>query len=128
MPAFTVLPLVSAAAAGMEEVASMEQEIVQGLVLAAPKEADLARYYQWAQTIGEKRVNHIVSNKKRAVYDRAAQVLGALAEAVCVRSGRKEAQSLLLDYYQTRYHRYSAFRKEVKEVVSHSPLLLGAKL
>ncbi|MEW6428730.1 MAG: hypothetical protein AB1568_11925 [Thermodesulfobacteriota bacterium] len=108
--------------------ASIPEEIVHGLALAGPDETALARYLEWARTIGEKRVNHIVANKHRGAYDRAAQVLAALAETRCVRSGKAEAQRLLDDYYRNRYNRFSAFRACLRSAVGQSPLLRGVKL
>jgi len=110
------------------ETGAMPREIRQGLTIAAPTPADLALYYQWAQSIGEKLVNHIVGNKQRGAYDRAALALGALAEARCRQESLAEAQRLLNDYYQTRYNRFAAFRKELLGCVSRSPLLRKIKL
>jgi hypothetical protein len=98
-------------------------EIIRGLALVDPEAADLKRCLDWAKAMGEARINHIVANKQRAVYDRAARVLGALAEACVARGDQAGAEQLLRDYYQLRYNRHAAFRKEVKAVVSLSPAL-----
>jgi hypothetical protein len=111
-----------------EEAASMQEEIMQGLALAPPKAADLTRYHAWARKIGETRVNQIVSNKHRGAYDRAASVLGALAEALAATGEKAAAGNLLQDYYQNRYNRYAAFRKELKKAVNQSPALKWVRL
>ncbi len=101
------------------------QEVVRGLGLADAAAADLSRYRQWARNIGEKRINHIVANKQRGAYDRAAQVLAALAEDMTAAGKKKEAQALLQDYCKVRYNRHVAFRKEVREAVGKSIILRG---
>lgn len=101
------------------------QEIVMGLSLAHPAETDLARYRKWTETIGHKRIQHIVGNKQRGAYDRAARVLCALAEALAAGGEKGKAQALLLEYCKTRYNRHTAFRNEVKKAVKESPLLRG---
>lgn len=111
-----------------EEEFSLAQEITRGLALVDRKAAEVARCHEWARAMGEARINHIVTNKRRHSYDRAAQVLGALAEARVAMGDRAGAEQLLRDYYQVRYNRFAAFRKEVKAVVSKSPALRGVKL
>lgn len=111
-----------------ESIPDMDQEVRKGLALISLEAEQLARYFSWAQSISEKRVNHIVSNKHRNAYDRAAHILCALAEAHWIHSGRQEAESLLREYYQNRYNRYPAFRKELKEILGKSSLLRGVKL
>ena len=103
--------------------ALMYREISLGLGLVDHKPADLTRCHDWARKAGEERVNLIISNKKRHAYDRAALILGALAEARVATGDKAAADHLLHDYYQLRYNRYSAFRKEVKAVVGSSPAL-----
>lgn len=107
---------------------SMRQEIATGLALAGLTKADLGRCHQWAEEMGAARINHIVGNKHRNVYDRAALVLGAMAEARAATGDRAGAEELLRDYYQRRYNRHAAFRKEVKAVVGQSPMLRGVRL
>lgn len=101
------------------------REIATGLSLAHPAETDLARYRKWTETIGHKRIQHIVGNKQRNAYDRAARVLCALAEALAARDEKGKAQALLQEYCKTRYNRHTAFRNEVKQAVKESPLLRG---
>lgn len=101
------------------------EEIMRGLGLVDPATVDADRYRQWAGNIGEKRINHIVSNKQRSAYDRAAQVLAALAEDMTAAGKKSEAKALLQDYCKVRYNRHVAFRKEVREAVGKSVILRG---
>ena len=55
-------------------------EIKHGLNLVDAKNFDLDAYRKWSVTVGEKRVNDIVSNTHRSAYDNAATVLGSPAE------------------------------------------------
>lgn len=101
------------------------QEIIRGLGLADPASLDLNLYRQWAETIGENRVNHIVSNKQRTAYDRAAKALAVLAEVMAATGMKKEALAFLQGYCKTRYNRHVAFRREVKQAVEQSRILRG---
>jgi hypothetical protein len=87
------------------------------------KTAKRDEYIAWAEKIGKRRINHIVSNKHRNAYARAAQVLGSLAETYRVMARDDKAKRLLHHFYNEKYNRFSAFRREVKTVVSASDLL-----
>jgi hypothetical protein len=78
-------------------------------------------YIAWAETIGRRRVDHIVSNKHRGAYARAAQVVVALAELRLAAGNAGEAYELIASYRQT-YKRYSAFRRDLSTVLEWSPL------
>lgn len=80
-------------------------------------------YLVWAEKIGKRRINHIVSNKYRNAYARAAQVLGSLVETYRVMDRDDKAKRLLHHFYNEKYNRFSAFRREVKTLVSASDLL-----
>lgn len=101
------------------------QEILHGLVLCAVTDLDRDSYRQWTGTLGEKRVNSILTGKHRSAYDRAAMVLGSLAEAMAAASGKKKAQDLLHEYCRVLYNRHTAFRREVREAVGRSQILRG---
>lgn len=107
------------------ENSSGAKEIRQGLRLVDKTTIDLDSYRKWAGTIGEQRVNHIVSNTHRNAYDRAAKVLGALAETMVVAGNKIKAQALLQEYCKVLYNRHSAFRREVREAVGGSKILAG---
>jgi hypothetical protein len=86
---------------------------------------NLDLYRKWTGTIGEQRVNHIVSNTHRSAYDSAAMVLGSLAEVMAASGEKKKAQALLTEYCKVLYNRHSAFRREVREAVGRSQILGG---
>jgi hypothetical protein len=104
------------------------REIVRGLQGSDTTAAELSEMIAWAMKIGEKRIDGIVSNKRRGAYDRAAQVLGCLGEALAVMGKKDESKNLLRTYYNVKYNRFSAFRSEVRQVVKNSPVLRGLGL
>ncbi|MBW2328585.1 MAG: hypothetical protein JRF04_03035 [Deltaproteobacteria bacterium] len=100
-------------------------EVMRGLdqiLLASP---DLNRYRQWTVDIGEQRINHIVSNKHRKAYERAAMILVSLTEAMTAEGNKNKADSLLHEYCRVRYNRHVAFRREVRQAVAKSQILRG---
>jgi hypothetical protein len=100
-------------------------EVKRGLDQILTASLDLNRYRQWAVDIGEQRINHIVSNKHRRAYERAAMVLGSLAEAMTAEGNKSKAESLLHEYCRVRYNRHVAFRREVRQAVEKSQILRG---
>ncbi len=98
-------------------------EIIRGLRNASFQSSKLKQFTNWAFQIGGDRVDGIVSNKHRSAYQRAAWVLGALAEVHAARGDVEKAGALLHEYCKERYNRHSAFRREVKQVFSESLLL-----
>ena len=76
----------------------------------------------WIVKIGRERAHHIVSNTHRKAYDRAAEVLGALAEYYASMNRMETGANLLREFY-FRYSRHSAFRTALRSVVKQSPLL-----
>ena len=98
-------------------------EIIKGLKQKKEMKSQAAEYLSWAEKIGKRRIEHIVSNKHRRAYERAAQVLGSLAEAYLAMGQKSKAAKILHSYYSEKYNRFSAFRKEVKAVVKDSDLL-----
>ena len=102
---------------------SFYDEIVKGLKQKKNIESQATESLSWAEKIGKKRIDHIVSNKHRGAYERAAQVLGSLAEAYMAMGEKGKASKILRQYYSEKYNRFSAFRREVKAVVMDSDLL-----
>jgi hypothetical protein len=102
---------------------SFYDEIVRGLKQKKNIEAMAAQSLSWAEKIGKKRIEHIVSNKYRGAYERAAQVLCSLAETHMAMGERKKAERILRRYYYEKYNRFSAFRSEVRAVIRGSDLL-----
>lgn len=107
------------------ENSSGAKQIRQGLRLVDKTTIDLDSFRKWSGTIGEQRINHIVSTTHRSAYDRAAKVLGALAETMVVTGDKKKAQALLQEYCKVLYNRHSAFRREVRKAVDSSRILAG---
>lgn len=102
---------------------SFYDEIIKGLKQEKNIEALAAQSLPWAEKIGGKRIDHIVSNKHRGAYERAAQVLSSLAETYMAMGERSKAEKILRKYYYEKYNRFSAFRSEVKAVTRDSDLL-----
>ena len=102
---------------------SFYQEIIKGLKQKKDAKSQASECLSWAEKIGKVRIEHIVSNKHRAAYNRAAQVLGSLSEAYLAMDHKNKAIEILHEYYNEKYNRFSAFRREVKSVVIHSDLL-----
>ena len=102
---------------------SFYNEMIKGLTQNKEIKSQAAEYLSWAERIGKGRIEHIVSNKHRRAYERAAQVLGSLAEVYLVMGQKSKAVKILHTYYSEKYNRFSAFRKEVKAVVKTSDLL-----
>jgi len=102
---------------------SFYKKILEGLKKRKFTKSQAAEYLAWADKIGKSRIDHIVSNKHRRAYERAAQVLGSLAETYVARGQKSKAIRVLHKYYNEKYKRFSAFRREVKAVVMGSELL-----
>ncbi len=100
-----------------------DTEIIKGLKQNKDTKGRTDEYLKWAEKIGKSRIEHIVSNKHRRAYERAAQVLGSLAEAYAAMGQKSKAVKILHKYYNEEYNRFSAFRREVKAVVTNSELL-----
>ena len=66
------------------------------------------------------------SSLPKGLWPRAAQVLGCLAEAYTAMNRKGKAEEILHKYYNEKYNRFSAFRREVKGVVTASDLLRNA--
>ncbi|MCG2778958.1 MAG: hypothetical protein L6406_25055 [Desulfobacterales bacterium] len=67
----------------------------KGLKQKEETKSQAAEYLSWAEKIGKLRIDHIVSNKHRRAYERAAQVLGSLAEAYAAMGKKTEAAKIL---------------------------------
>lgn len=106
-----------------EPAAGFSKEILTGLKQAGCSESERTKYFDWANKIGENRIDSIVSNKYRKAYRRAAEVLCALAEAYVVMGVKNKAIDLIDGFCSEKYRRHSAFRKEVRHVIGSSRLL-----
>ena len=79
------------------------------------------KYLAWADSIGRRRIDAIVSNLHRGAYRRAAIVLVALAERLLA-DGRSHESIDLVAHYRTKYNRHRAFKAELAVVLSQSAL------
>ena len=68
-------------------------------------------------------MDDIVSNTHRGAYDRAAMVLGSLAEVFAAKGETKTAQNLFHEFCKQKYNRHTAFKREVRSVIAGSRLL-----
>ena len=98
-------------------------EILNGLKAAKLSEYHTGQYFKWAQEIGRKRVDDIVSNTHRGAYGRAARVLGSLGEVFTAKGETKTAQNLFHEFCKQKYNRHTAFKQEVRSMISDSRLL-----
>jgi hypothetical protein len=99
------------------------REILNGLQRATFSESRSGQCFDWAEKIGRKRVDDIVSNTHRGAYRSAAWVLGSLAEVYATNGEKQKADDLLYEYCKEKYNRHSAFKREVKKTISGSSLL-----
>ncbi|MFQ6092438.1 MAG: hypothetical protein ACE5OR_07115 [bacterium] len=77
------------------------------------------RYMRWCIEETGRRVDAIVGEKHRRSYYKAANLLVALAE-VCANRGVKSDGASLIEQYGQKYHRHSAFKKELNVAVKRS--------
>ena len=61
----------------------------------------------------KKRVDEIVSNTHRGAYNRAAMVLGSIAEVFTAKGETQIAQDLFHEFCKQKYNRHTAFKREV---------------
>ena len=77
-------------------------------------------YWKWVLSMGRDCIEHIVSHKHRSAYERAAQVLGALAEIYTARDEKNMAKQIIREYCHEKYNRHVAFKREVQGVLKTS--------
>lgn len=77
---------------------------------------DKIKYIDWLKDIIDKRVDAIVSNGHRQSYFKAAILVVALNEVL--KSNGLQNENELIDYYYKKYSRYSAFRKNMYEILN----------
>ncbi len=75
-----------------------------------------------AWSIAERRVKEILDKKHRRAYERAAMLVGAVAEAR-IMAGDPESGHALLEDVRQQFSRYSAFTRELDKIARRSPLL-----
>ena len=81
-----------------------------------------ARFLKVAWSVAERRVKEILDKKHRRAYERAAMLVGAVAEAQTI-AGDPESGHALLANVRQQFSRYSAFTRELDKITRRSPLL-----
>lgn len=84
--------------------------------------AQRARFLKVAWSIAERRVKEILNKKHRRAYERAAMLVGAVAEAWTI-AGDLESGHALLTNVRRQFSWYSAFTREMAKITRRSPLL-----
>lgn len=102
---------------------SFYSEILKGLGKNKDIKSQAEDALSWAEKIGKKRIDHIVSNQHRNAYERAARILGALAETYLLMGKQDKAKKIINRFYVEKYNRHSAFRREVQDVINNSNIL-----
>jgi hypothetical protein len=102
---------------------AITEEILQHLAELAPTAQE--EWFRFAEKMTTARIDHIVSNKYRKAYARAAEVLGGYMEALILNDRKDQAIDFLHLNRNQKYNRFSAFRAEIQRVTANSPLLAG---
>jgi hypothetical protein len=101
----------------------LSDEIAKSLSNVILPDDEKKTYLGWGFSKGRKRIEHIIDNKHRTAYGRAAEVLCALAET-CVLTGEiKRAFELVRGYRDEKYKRHPAFKRELTAALKRSPIL-----
>ncbi len=95
-------------------------EVEKGIGKVKPSAEEAADWLDWAEHIGCARIDQIVSGKNRGEYGNAALTLGALCEYYVLASDMTMARNLMNGFVGEKYPRHTAFKNEVKLVVSRS--------
>ncbi len=102
---------------------SLIEQIIQGIRGRKWPASQTQKWLEWAENIAKQRVEHIVSNKHRYAYERAAEILGALGEYFILTKKEEHGISLIEHYRNVQFYRFSAFIREVDQVIASSNLL-----
>lgn len=102
------------------------QEILYGLKNVLLDDSAKDELTKLVETTARARIDAIVSNKHRSAYERAAEILGALAEYFVLENNKQKAFSLVNEFKNQKYKAYRAFKSEVDSVLKKSPLLINS--
>jgi len=102
---------------------SVSAEILRGLESASVTMQQEEQFLQWAIQIGSKRIEQIVSSQHRSAYQRAAEVLGALAECFLLRGDVEKSRDMMHEYRNQKFGRHRAFRQKLDQVIGSSQIL-----
>lgn len=98
-------------------------EILRGLKETTVSAEEERKYLLWAVRTGRRRIEQIVFNRHRRAYDRAAEVLGSLAECYVLNGEEKKGRAIISEYRNQKFNRHSAFRGELDSIIEFSDLL-----
>lgn len=84
-------------------------------------EHERMEYFSMAEKAAKMRIETIVSGKHRKSYWKAAELIFAVAE-IYWSNGKSGKGQLLIDYFQKKYNRHSAFQRELKAAAKESRL------
>jgi len=84
-------------------------------------EQEKMKYFSIAEKAAKMRINTIVSNKHRKSYWKAAELILAIAESYWSNNESKKGH-MLIDHFQKKYNRHSAFQRELKDAIKESHL------
>jgi hypothetical protein len=98
----------------------LKKYINKKLISLELSESKIRNSYTKSKLIAVKRVKHILDNKLRGGYESACLLLVSCAEAKQILDG--EGNRLIMDI-DTRYKRFTAFRRELKALTAESHLL-----
>ena len=100
---------------------SLVTQIIKGIRQRPASQRNL--WQEWAENIGKQRIEHIVSNKYRKAYKRAAEILGGLGEYFILNDKADYGISIIVEYRDVKFSRYPAFKKEINSVIKNSAVL-----
>ena len=103
-----------------KEDTSVSSEILKGLKGVVITNRERTKYLSWAEDIGRRRIEHIVDNKYRKAYGRAAETLGALAECLAINGNKQKSRDIIEEYRNQKYNRFPAFKQEIDRVIRSS--------
>ena len=99
-------------------------EILEGLrKFPITKEEHQITFVSWVESVGKERINGIVSNKHRKSYNKAAEILGGLAECFMLLGQQQKALAIIHEFRNVKYKKYSSFKRELAAVLSKSRIL-----
>ncbi|WP_417913872.1 hypothetical protein [Candidatus Electronema sp. JM] len=103
--------------------AFIAEEIQQRLLQISVGSWHKEQWLKFVEQLSADRAEQIISNKYRKGYARAAEALGGYMECLILHEQRSQAAAFLDLKRNQQYKRYPAFRQELDDVVSKSPLL-----
>ena len=90
----------------------LERLYAEQIPRIVPSENKQTMLLAWCLEIAQKRVKAIVGDQHRGSYDKAAALIGACAEVLCLRGDNQAADKLLAEVRE-RFPRHRAFQAEL---------------